>query len=398
MEKISIVCVGNNLLIKKLNPSQEGIHAGDTRAGRVSSGHVAWARTPMELMFHQHPGVLARLVRGISAKLGARPAQVHSPHLHVGSLGLRPSSWISLLRIPICWARRANAVSWQLTGKRRRQGKSGVCWPARKGQKMTMERTTKGTNVYGAGGFGSPSTGAEGGSRPGPPASLSIDRESTVVDRQATVFSSTTTGEEASGAGTSSASAPGVWSGVPDAAPGPSGSTGVPQGAVADCSAAAPPERPDPLAQHGERRRMRDTQRRRFGFVVDGFRGVGPLRRCRAWRGDGPQAGTPPDGGRVRGPGGGQEAAPGAHAAGAPASIGGGGGGYVGAPTTGAQVVVRAAGAGGGAVGPGGKEKRRKRRKKPPAPAVVGPPPPPPARPRAEAPGDAPTGPDHPDK
>ncbi|KZC10693.1 hypothetical protein WN55_02393 [Dufourea novaeangliae] len=89
---------------------------------------------------------------------------------------------------------------------------------------MTMEM--KDTNVYGAGGFGSPSTGAEGGGRPGPPASLSIDRESTVVDRQATVFS-TTTGEEASGAGTSSASAPGVWSGVPDGAPGPSGTASV---------------------------------------------------------------------------------------------------------------------------------------------------------------------------
>ncbi|KZC15051.1 hypothetical protein WN55_08615 [Dufourea novaeangliae] len=44
---------------------------GDTRSGRVSSGHVAL----MELMFHQHPGELARLVRGISAKLEARPAQ-----------------------------------------------------------------------------------------------------------------------------------------------------------------------------------------------------------------------------------------------------------------------------------------------------------------------------------
>ncbi|KZC14189.1 hypothetical protein WN55_06269 [Dufourea novaeangliae] len=48
---------------------------GDTRAGRVSSRYVAWARTPMELMFHQHPVEFARPVRGISAKLGARPAQ-----------------------------------------------------------------------------------------------------------------------------------------------------------------------------------------------------------------------------------------------------------------------------------------------------------------------------------
>ncbi|KZC05419.1 hypothetical protein WN55_05449 [Dufourea novaeangliae] len=91
-----------------------------------------------------------------------------------------------------------------------------------------MIEEMKGTNVYGAGGFGSPSTGAEGGGRPGPLAASSIDRENAAVDRQAAVFS-ITIGEEASGAGTSPAPASGVWSGVPDAAPGPSGSTGVPR-------------------------------------------------------------------------------------------------------------------------------------------------------------------------
>ncbi|KZC05516.1 hypothetical protein WN55_07091 [Dufourea novaeangliae] len=243
----------------------------------------------MELMFHQHLGELARLVRGISAKLGARPTQVHSPHLHVGSLGLRTSSWRSLLRKPICWTRRANAVSWQQDGNRCRTGQAGS----------------------GTGGVGSPSTGAEGGGRPGPPASLSIDRESTVVDRQATVFS-TATGEEASGAGTSSAPAPGVWSGVPDAAPGPSGSTGVPRELL-------------PIVRL--RRHPSSLSRRPRTTSVDACVTFSDDDLVWAWRGDGPQAGASLDSGGIWGFGGVQEAAPGAHAPGASASAGDGGGG-----------------------------------------------------------------------
>ncbi|KZC13399.1 hypothetical protein WN55_05990 [Dufourea novaeangliae] len=62
-----------------------------------------------------------------------------------------------------------NRASWEL----------GLVRPQGLGTYGTM--TSNGTNVYGAGGVGSPSTGAEGGGRPSPPASLSIDRESTVV-------------------------------------------------------------------------------------------------------------------------------------------------------------------------------------------------------------------------
>ncbi|KZC08961.1 Transmembrane protein 14C [Dufourea novaeangliae] len=95
---------------------------------------------------------------------------------------------------------KANAVSWHTMAKRRRQGKSGVGLARPQGPKMTMERTTIGTHVNGAGGVGSSSTGAKGGGRPDPPASLSNDRENNVVVHQANLFSNAT-GEEASGYG-----------------------------------------------------------------------------------------------------------------------------------------------------------------------------------------------------
>ncbi|KZC15024.1 hypothetical protein WN55_08608 [Dufourea novaeangliae] len=66
--------------------------------------------------------------------------------------------------------------------------------------------SASGLNVYGAGGVGSPSTGAEGSSRPSSPASLSDDRVDVVMDHQATAVG-LATGEEVSGAGTMSAPA-----------------------------------------------------------------------------------------------------------------------------------------------------------------------------------------------
>ncbi|KZC12740.1 Dolichyl pyrophosphate Man9GlcNAc2 alpha-1,3-glucosyltransferase [Dufourea novaeangliae] len=76
----------------------------DTRAGRVSSGHVAWARTPMELMFQQHPGELARLASGA----GTSPALAPSVRSGVPDAAPGPSGSTGVPRelLPIVRLRR----------------------------------------------------------------------------------------------------------------------------------------------------------------------------------------------------------------------------------------------------------------------------------------------------